>query len=415
MNSSKLFVAFATICVALGAVGITSAHQTWIDIDAMCIDLGDAVDVRLTEGHNFVSEGAPPFEVSAELVDPAGAKTPLNKTGEDALYWHSGFDADQVGLYTILGRHVDECWWKVYTGPGSRPDSPDYPYTWFPGDVNWSEIDKSNWTDDWHVVRYATPYKYSKAFVSTNCDFSEADRVSGQPLEIIPLDDVATVGAGDFEFQVLWGGEPLPNGTIQITGTMDSETKVSAICDDEGKATLPLSISCDWLVTAGAASDTAYWDGEYNDTLPHGANYTGPGGFVGNTHSAAVTLLEMEEGEIREGNTITMCATIRPGIQFSVKPAYLDFGELDPGDTSDPAIVTILNGGSKDMKTTVEVIDPSGLYTAGLYIDASIWDEFETVVPKDKHVPLTTELRVPGDFAGSGEMEGTIIFWAEAI
>ncbi len=123
----------------------------------------------------------------------------------------------------------------------------------------------------------------------------------------------------------------------------------------------------------------------------------------------------MEEGEIREGNTITMCATIRPGIQFSVKPAYLDFGELDPGDTSDPAIVTILNGGSKDMKTTVEVIDPSGLYTAGLYIDASIWDEFETVVPKDKHVPLTTELRVPGDFTGSGEMEGTIIFWAEAI
>ena len=415
MESSKLFVAFATICVALGAVGIASAHQTWIDIDAMCIDLGDTVDVRLTEGHNFVSEGAPPFEVSAELVDPAGAQTPLNKTGEDDLYWHSGFDADQIGLYTILGRHVDECWWKVYTGPGSRPDRPNSTHTYFPGDVNWSEIDKSNWTDDWHVVRYATPYKYSKAFVSTDCDFNEADRASGQPLELIPLDDVAIVGAGDFEFQVLWNGEPLPNGTIQITGANGQDVKVSVICDDEGRATLPLNISCDWLITAGAASNTAYWDGEYNDTLPCGANYTGPGGFVGSTHSASLTIPEMQEDEVRESSTITMRATIRPEIQFCVKPAYLDFGELNPGDTSDPEIVAILNKGSKDLQTTVEVVDPSGLYTAGLYIGASLWDEFETAVPKGKHVPLTTELRVPGDFTGSGEMKGTIIFWAEAI
>ena len=415
MKNSKLFVAFATICVALGAVGITSAHQTWIDIDAMCIDLGDTIDVRLTEGHNFVSEGAPPFEVSAELVDPAGAQTPLNKTGEDNLYWHSDFDADQIGLYTILGRHVDECWWQVYAGPGSRPDRPDYPYMWFPGDVNWSEIDKSNWTDDWHVVRYATPYKYSKAFVSTNCNFSEADRASGQPLEIIPLGDVATTGTGDFEFQVLWNGEPLPNGTIKVTGTMDQETRVSAICDNCGKATLPLNISCDWLITADAASDTAYWDGEYNDTLPCGANYTGPGGFVGNTHSAALTLPEMQEDVVREGNAITMRATIRPEIQLCVKPAHLDFGELDPGDTSDPAVVMILNGGSKDLKATVEVIDPSGLYATGLYMDKSPWNEFETAVPTDSHVPLTAELRVPEEFTGTGVIEGTIIFWAEAV
>ncbi len=410
MISSKLFVAFATICVALGAAGIVSAHQTWVDIDAMCVDIGDTVDVRLTEGHNFAGEGVPPFDVSAELVDPAGVKTPLNKTGEDDLYWHSGFDSDQIGLYTILGRHVDECWWQVYTGPGSRPDLPDYLYTWFPGDVNWSEIDKSNWTDDWHVVRYATPYKYSKAFVSTNCDFSEADRASGQPLEIIPLGDVATTGTGDFGFQVLWNGEPLPNGTIQITGTKDVETKVSAICDDEGKATLPLNISCDWLITASAASDTAYWDGEYNDTLPHGENYTGPGGFVGTTHSAALTLLQLQGS-----TTVAMRAEILSEIQFSVTPTYLDFGELGLGDISDPATIAIRNMGSNDLKSTVEVTDTNGLYTEGLRINASLWGEFETAVPADESVSLDVELHVPENFAGSGEIAGTIIFWAEAV
>jgi len=410
MRNSNLFVAFAAICVVFGTAGVVSAHQTWMEIDAMCIDLGDMVDVRLTEGHNFASEGAPPFDISAELVDPEGAMTHLDKTGEDELYWHSGFDADQVGLYTILGLHVDESWWKIYTGPGSRPDRPDYLYTWFPDDINWSEIDKTNWADDWHVVRHYKPYKYSKAFVSTNCNFYGADRTFGQPLEIIPLDDVTTVGTGDFEFQVLWNGRPLPNGTIAITGTNGADAKVSELCDDDGKATLPLDISCDWLVTAGAASDSAYWDGGCDDTLPRGANYTGPGGFVGNSHSAALTLLD-----IREGDTVTMRAEIRPGIRFSVTPTSLDFGELDPGDISDPKTVVIQNMGSKDLKATVEVTDTNGLYTEGLYINSSLWSEFETVVPKDDYASPNAELRVPEYFTGSGEMEGTIIFWAEAI
>ncbi len=54
MRNSNLFVAFAAICVVLGTAGMVNAHQTWMEIDAMCIDLGDTVDVRLTEGHNFI-------------------------------------------------------------------------------------------------------------------------------------------------------------------------------------------------------------------------------------------------------------------------------------------------------------------------------------------------------------------------
>jgi len=411
MENSKIFVIFAMLCVVLCTASVASAHSTWIETDAMCVDLGDTVDVRLTEGHNFIGEGPPPFDVSAELVDPSGARTPLNKTGEDDLYWHSSFDADQIGLYAILGRHVDETWWKVYTGPGSRPDRPDYPYTWFPGDVNWDEIDKSLWADDWHVVRHCTPYKYSKAFVSTNCNFYGTDSAFGQPLEIIPLDDVATIGTGDFEFQVLWKGRPLPNGTIKITGTKDRETKVSAICDGEGKATLPLNSSGDWLITTSVTNDTAYWDGKYDDTLPHGDAYTGPGGFVGNDHRAALTLLQL-----RKYNAVAMHAEIRPGIRFSVTPTSLDFGELDPGDTSDPKTVVLQNTGSKDLLITMEVTDTNGLYSEGLYINTHyFWNEFETTVQNGNHVSLDTELRVPEDFTGSGEMQGEIIFWAEAI
>jgi hypothetical protein len=118
---NKIFIVLAMICAVLGTIGMASAHQT------MCVDLDANVEVRITEGHNFIGEGIPPYYLSAELVEPDGSKITLEKTAEDEMYWYSGFEADQVGLYTILGTHVEEHFYKVYTGPGSRDDYSDYP------------------------------------------------------------------------------------------------------------------------------------------------------------------------------------------------------------------------------------------------------------------------------------------------
>ncbi|MCD4809353.1 MAG: DUF4198 domain-containing protein [Methanosarcinales archaeon] len=405
---NKIFIVFTMICVVLGTIGMASAHQTWMEIDAMCVDPDENVEVRITEGHNFVGEGIPPYDLSAELVEPDGSIITLDKTAEDEMYWYSHFEADQVGLYTILGEHVDAYSCKVYTGPGSRVNSNSH-YSYFEGEVNWDEIDKSRWADDWHVVRYAKPYKYLKTFVSTNCNFYGTDNAFEQKFEIIPVDDVSTLGTGDFEFKVLFDGRPLPNGTVKLTGTKDRDTKVSAICDENGRAVLPINADGDWLISAGAAGD--YWDGEYNGDFPHGDNYTGGAtAFVGNTYSTALTLLE-----IRESNTATMRAKIRPQIQFNMNPSYFDFGELDPGDLSDVETAVIQNLGSKDLAISVSVEDISGLYTAGLQIDDTLWSEYETEIPKDNFASLDLQLLVPGDFVGSGEMMGTIIIWSEAI
>lgn len=368
----------------------------------------NTVDVRLTEGHNFAAVGVPPFNLSVELVDPSGVKNYLNKTGEDALYWHSSFNTDKLGMYAILGLHVDEPSYRVYTGPGSVLNNPNANYTWLNDPVDWNTINKTNWADDWHVTRYTTPYKYSKAFMSTNCNFYGSDKSFNQRLEIIPLNDIAAVGKGDFEFKVLWNGKPLPNATIRITATKDINTIVNAIVDGEGKATLPIG-GGNWLITASAVDDSALWDGTSNVQFPHGINYTGPGAFVGKSHTAALTLMGLKESK-----TITMRSKIRPEILFSITPAYLDFGELDPGDISAPKDVIVQNMGSKNLKITVEATDTNGLYTRGLYINSSLWDKFEKEIQKDSHAPISTELRVPQDFSGSGEMKGMLIFWTEA-
>ncbi|HJH32768.1 MAG TPA: DUF4198 domain-containing protein [Methanosarcinaceae archaeon] len=405
---NKIIIVFAMICIVLGTTGMASAHGSWMEIDAMCVDLDENVEIRITEGHNFVEEGIPPYDLSAELVEPDGSRITLDKTAEDEMYWYSNFEADQVGLYTILGTHVDEYSYKIYTGPGSRVNS-NSNYSYFEGEINWDEIDKSKWADDWHVVRFAKPYKYMKTFVSTNCNFYGNDNAFGQKFEIIPVDDVSTIGTGDFEFMVLFDGKALPNGTVMITGTKDRDTKVSAICDENGRAVLPLNDDCDWLITAGSAGD--YWDGEYNGDFSHGENYTdGSTAFVGNTYSTALTLLE-----IRESNTATMRTKIRPQIQFNMNPSYFDFGELDPDDVSDVEIAVIQNLGSKDLMISVSVEDTSGLYTTGLQIDDTLWGEYKTIIPKDNFASLDLQLHVPAEFVGSGEMMGTIIIWSEAI
>jgi len=404
---NKIFIVFAMICVLLGTIGMASAHQTWVEIDAMCVDLDENVEVRITEGHNFVGQGVPPYDLSAELVEPDGSIITLDPTAEDEMYWYSNFEADQVGLYTILGTHVDEYSCKVYTGPGSRANS-NSNYSYFEGEVDWNEIDKSKWADDWHVVRYAKPYKYLKTFVSTNDNFYGTDNAFEQKFEIIPVDDVSTIGTGDFEFMVLFDGRALPNGTVTISGA-NSDTRVSTTCDENGRAVLPLNTSGDWLISASAAGD--YWDGAYDGDFPHGDNYTeGDLAFVGNTYSAALTLLE-----IRESNTATMRTKIRPQIEFNMNPSYFNFGELDPGDMSDLETAVIQNMGSKDLAISVSVEDTSGLYTAGLQIDDTLWSEYEVEIPKDNFASLDLQLHVPGNFVGSGEMMGTIIIWSEAI
>ena len=408
---NKIFIVFAMICVLLGTIGMASAHQTWMEIDAMCVDLDENVEVRITEGHNFVSEGIPPYYLSAELAGPDGSIITLEKTAEDEMYWYSNFEADQVGLYTILGTHIDEYSYMVYTGPGSR-DNSDHQYSYFEGEVNWDELDKSKWADDWHVVRFAKPYKYLKTFVSTNCNFYGNDNAFEQKFEIIPVDDISKIGTGDFEFMVLFDGRALPNGTVTLTGTnSEGADGVSAICDENGRAVLPINADGDWLISAGAAGDGDHWDGENNGDFPHGDNYTGGAtAFVGNTYSAALTLLE-----VRESTTATMRTKIRPQIQFNMNPSYFDFGELDPGDTSDVETAVIQNLGSKDLMISVSVEDTSGLYTAGLQIDDTLWSEYETEILKDNFASLGLQLLVPGDFVGSGEMMGTIIIWSEAI
>ena len=157
---------------------------------------------------------------------------------------------------------------------------------------------------------------------------------------------------------------------------------------------------------------------------------TGPDGTVAISvdHDATLEVFAEKDGFIRSGKVtvtigegggpdsqgeVTLGATIIPAISIEVEPSAIDFGELGPRDTSDPHPITITNAGAWTVLVTAEAIDDAeNLFVAGLNLDGSLWDLFEATITRDNSQDTQATLTVPEDYAGIGEMAGTLIFWA---
>ena len=111
---------------------------------------------------------------------------------------------------------------------------------------------------------------------------------------------------------------------------------------------------------------------------------------------------------------VSLGATILPAISIDVTPGTLDFGTLAPGQTSSEHTLSISNTGGCNVSVTAEVTDTAGdLYVSGLLLDSGIWSSYSAAVEKSTAVDAGAVLDVPGDYAGVGTQEGTLVFWAE--
>ncbi len=58
----------------------------------------------------------------------------------------------------------------------------------------------------------------------------------------MPLDDITTIGNGDFQFQVFYVNEPFPGIDVWAVRVGD-DSNVEGVTDEEGKVTLNLTDS----------------------------------------------------------------------------------------------------------------------------------------------------------------------------
>ena len=117
-----------------------------------------------------------------------------------------------------------------------------------------------------------------------------------------------------------------------------------------------------------------------------------------------------------QGGSVSMTANILPSLSVSFSVDSLDFGDLVAGQTSEPKSMEITNSGSCDIIVTVEVTDSSDdLYKRGLWIDAAFWPDYEKTVQKGQAVSSDLVLKVPADYKNTGNIDGTLILWVEAV
>ena len=114
--------------------------------------------------------------------------------------------------------------------------------------------------------------------------------------------------------------------------------------------------------------------------------------------------------------SVSMITNVLPSLSVSFSVDSLNFGDLFAGQTSEPREMAITNSGSCDIIVTVEVTDSSDvLYKQGLWIDDNFWPNYEKTVQKGRTVSSELVLKVPADYSNTGNIDGTLILWVEAV
>jgi len=180
--------------------------------------------------------------------------------------------------------------------------------------------------------------------------------------------------------------------------------------------------------------DSESWTALEGATVHADQDYTtGSGGTVAISvdHDATIEVYAEMSGYIRSdrvdvtvggggssgpstSGTVTLGATIIPAVAIEVTPSSLNFGVLGPRDVSAPQQVTITNTGAWNVRVTAEVDDDAdGLFIDGVRVDGQEWSDFETTVLRNGSDQADVTLEVPGTYSGVGDVEGSLILWAE--
>ena len=252
---SLLLIAVLLMLFSSAAV---DAHQIFVRPISGFANLGDTAMLPVAAGHNTSSTEMPEGLTNLTVIRQDGGVIDhiLNEKSDTMGNWPIfSFDVEHPGLYVITSYNGGGAWTHIITNP------PAIGY-WEAGivdEIDFDAINKTGWAKDWYVERSYPLHTYGKSFIAgPESDYSIASKPVGQILEIIPLTNITEVGNGDFEFQVLYQGQPFSDLEL-IAQKVGDDTKIRGTTDAEGKAMLNLSSTdelSEWVVVADTLMDT---------------------------------------------------------------------------------------------------------------------------------------------------------------
>jgi uncharacterized GH25 family protein len=276
------------ILIMLLCSAAADAHETLVWPISGWVDVGDKALLLVGSGHGTESEEHLEGFASMRVISQTGFElnqTLDEKTATDGYWELYDFNVDEPGLNIVDLCHTEGSWTHIITNPPAK----DLWENKYFNEINWTELNTTGWADDWYVETSYPKYCYAKAFVAgPGSDLSLASKPLGQMLEIVPLDNITTVGKGELRFQVLFKGLPFDNITV-VAEKIGSDARMEARTDKEGEVKLNLSdaaLISEWLIKVDTGADSRVVE---QKALPRGKS-SSKLSLVGPVYRATLTL-----------------------------------------------------------------------------------------------------------------------------
>lgn len=190
---------------------IIRGHEIWLEYDEYSILVGEKIECRLGFGHNMKSERAVNLEkVKATVFNPQNDKHDLDINVGDG-YLSIPFTPEQKGYYTIVVEY------------------------------NGGILDLQHAPGPKYYCQYA------KNIVAAVHGSGEYRLITGQELEIIPLNFLKHYHTGDkVTLQLLYDGTALPDEVVTAICS-SCENPIEVKTDSKGKATIELNKDGNWM------------------------------------------------------------------------------------------------------------------------------------------------------------------------
>ncbi len=132
------------------------------------------------------------------------------------------------------------------------------------------------------------------------------------------------------------------------------------------------------------------------------------------TPTPSVTVTPTPNVTAKGNASVKLVATIKPAMAIEVTPSAIDFGDLEPGGTSEGKNLKVMNKGGYDINVSAEATDSSeDLFVNGMQLNDKSWSLYNAVIPKSGDDNPIAKLHVPDNYAGVGSKEGRLMFWAK--
>lgn len=282
---------------------------------------------------------------------------------------------------------------------------------------------------NWSGVYDGTPY--------SDLDIDERDVKA----HLVSTDNTAKIeppdksdDGGDFltpsnAFLVINYTEPEPDFSISVSPSSASVIKgssasatvnVTSILGYDNNVTLsasgiPANASVSFTPEKGKSTFTSTMLLNTSNTTPAGSypiTITGTGDNT-KVRSTSFKLTVITATGVANAS-VSLRTNIIPAIAIEVIPTSINFGELSLGETGGGSSLTVKNKGGYSINVSAEVTDSAeNLFVEGVLLNDKLWSQYSAVIPKSNDDTPVAKLHVSEDYAGAGNKEGTMMFWAK--